>query len=245
MDYIRICRERGFERLPATVARVRVFLAVSNETLNMGAGVFMVIRQINRGLRLAVSELSEGGPAAASQRSAGPQAIGVILTGMGSDGARGLLKMKQAGARTIAQDESTSIVYGMPRKAFRLGAADHVVPLNRVPSAIIGQLTTRDDTGVSRPLSGRSVLRNQLQQLRRIRHKGSPHDADALPRVANIVKRVRCQDHEIRQLARLQRAQLRPLPQRPRVVHRRCGKRGGRRKAGLDHSLKRPDARPL
>jgi two-component system, chemotaxis family, protein-glutamate methylesterase/glutaminase len=73
--------------------------------------------------------------------AAGPHAVGVILTGMGSDGARGLLKMKQAGARTIAQDEATCVVYGMPREAFRLGAADHVVPLNRIPSAIVSQLT--------------------------------------------------------------------------------------------------------
>lgn len=72
--------------------------------------------------------------------SAGSRAIGVILTGMGSDGARGLLKMKETGARTIAQDEASSVVFGMPKEAIRMGAADHVAPLGRVPAAILSQL---------------------------------------------------------------------------------------------------------
>jgi two-component system chemotaxis response regulator CheB len=72
--------------------------------------------------------------------AAGSHAVGVLLTGMGSDGARGMLKMKQSGARTIAQDEASSIVFGMPKEAIRLGAADQVVSLNRIPAAILGQL---------------------------------------------------------------------------------------------------------
>jgi len=66
----------------------------------------------------------------------GPKAIGVLLTGMGSDGAQGLLRMKRAGAHTIAQDEASCVVFGMPREAIRLGAADRVVPLSRVAFAI-------------------------------------------------------------------------------------------------------------
>ena len=72
--------------------------------------------------------------------AAGSSAVGVLLTGMGSDGARGLLKMKQAGARTIAQDEASCVVFGMPKEAIRLGAADQVASLSRVPAAILGQL---------------------------------------------------------------------------------------------------------
>ncbi len=72
--------------------------------------------------------------------AAGSHAVGVLLTGMGSDGARGLLKMKQAGARTIAQDEASCVVFGMPREAIRLGAADQVVSLGRVPAAILNRL---------------------------------------------------------------------------------------------------------
>ncbi|MFN7919768.1 MAG: chemotaxis response regulator protein-glutamate methylesterase [Bryobacteraceae bacterium] len=70
-------------------------------------------------------------------RAAGGKAVGVILTGMGSDGARGLLEMSRAGARTIAQDEATSVVFGMPREAIALGAVDHVVPLERAAEAIL------------------------------------------------------------------------------------------------------------
>jgi two-component system chemotaxis response regulator CheB len=63
---------------------------------------------------------------------AGPAALGILLTGMGSDGADGLLAMKTAGAWTIAQDEASSVVFGMPKEAIRRGAADRVVPLDRI-----------------------------------------------------------------------------------------------------------------
>ena len=63
-------------------------------------------------------------------------AIGAILTGMGSDGAQGLLKMKRAGARTVAQDEASCVVFGMPREAIRAGAVDRVVPLQRVAAEL-------------------------------------------------------------------------------------------------------------
>ena len=70
-------------------------------------------------------------------KSAGPNSIGVILTGMGSDGAEGLLEMKQGGAKTIAQDERSCIVFGMPKEAIELGAADKVVPLDQVAEKIV------------------------------------------------------------------------------------------------------------
>ena len=62
----------------------------------------------------------------------GPNAVGVILTGMGDDGARGLREMRDAGAQTIAQDEATSVVWGMPGAAVRLNAVDEIVPLHQV-----------------------------------------------------------------------------------------------------------------
>lgn len=67
---------------------------------------------------------------------AGKNATGVIMTGMGDDGARGLLEMKQAGARTLAQDEESCVVFGMPREAIKLGAADRVVSLQQIPELI-------------------------------------------------------------------------------------------------------------
>jgi two-component system chemotaxis response regulator CheB len=69
--------------------------------------------------------------------AAGANAAGVLLTGMGADGARGLLKMREAGARTIAQDEASCVVFGMPREAIALGAADQVTALERIPNAIL------------------------------------------------------------------------------------------------------------
>jgi two-component system chemotaxis response regulator CheB len=66
----------------------------------------------------------------------GESAVGVLLTGMGADGARGLKRLHEAGAATIAQDEATSTVFGMPRAAIELGAADRVVAINDVAAAI-------------------------------------------------------------------------------------------------------------
>jgi two-component system chemotaxis response regulator CheB len=65
-------------------------------------------------------------------QAAGPAAIGAIFTGMGHDGAQGMLKMRRAGAFTIAQDELSCVVFGMPREAIAAGAVDRVLPLRKV-----------------------------------------------------------------------------------------------------------------
>ena len=70
-------------------------------------------------------------------RFAGANAVGVILTGMGKDGAQGLLEMRQAGARTIAQDEQSCVVFGMPKEAIALGAAEKVLSLDRIAAAVM------------------------------------------------------------------------------------------------------------
>jgi two-component system chemotaxis response regulator CheB len=70
-------------------------------------------------------------------RSAGPQAAGAILTGMGRDGAKGLLAIRRAGGRTYAQDEATSVVYGMPMAARDNGAAAEVLPLEEIPARLL------------------------------------------------------------------------------------------------------------
>jgi two-component system chemotaxis response regulator CheB len=69
-------------------------------------------------------------------RHLGRNAVGVILTGMGSDGARGMLAMHEAGARTVAQDEATCVVYGMPKEAVAAGGVDEVVPLDDMAGAV-------------------------------------------------------------------------------------------------------------
>jgi len=73
---------------------------------------------------------------------AGPAALGVLLTGMGADGAAGLMQMRQAGASTIAQDEESCVVFGMPREAIRLGAAQQVLPLDKIGGAMIRHLSS-------------------------------------------------------------------------------------------------------
>lgn len=108
-------------------------------------GFHMLLRTAGDGYRVEVT----GGPPVCYQRpsvdvmfssvaeAAGNRAVGALLTGMGADGAQGLLRMKRAGARTIAQDEASCVVFGMPREAIRLGAADQVVSLSRLASAIM------------------------------------------------------------------------------------------------------------
>jgi two-component system chemotaxis response regulator CheB len=68
---------------------------------------------------------------------AGRNALGVIMTGMGDDGARGMKEMHDAGARTVAEDESTCVVFGMPKEAIKLGGVDRIVPLDAIPAEII------------------------------------------------------------------------------------------------------------
>jgi two-component system, chemotaxis family, protein-glutamate methylesterase/glutaminase len=74
---------------------------------------------------------------------AGRNAIGIIMTGMGDDGARGLLEMRQAGATTVAQDEASCVVFGMPKEAIKLGAASHVLPLDELAGVVAGRRLPR------------------------------------------------------------------------------------------------------
>ena len=108
-------------------------------------GFHMALRGAGRRLYVNVIE----GPEVCYQRpsvdvlfqsvaqTAGPKALGVLLTGMGMDGAHGLLAMRQKGAVTIAQDEATSVVFGMPKEAIRLGAASQVLSLRQISGALL------------------------------------------------------------------------------------------------------------
>ncbi|WP_457668303.1 protein-glutamate methylesterase/protein-glutamine glutaminase [Thiolapillus sp.] len=79
-------------------------------------------------------------------QTAGRNATGVILTGMGDDGARSLLEMREAGARTIAQDEESSVVWGMPGAAVKQGAAEQILPLDKIPATLIYLLSGKGKT---------------------------------------------------------------------------------------------------
>lgn len=107
----------------------------------------MLLRRTPSGYRVDIKD----GPLVCFQRpavdvlfrsvaeAAGPHATAALLTGMGSDGVQGMLAMKKAGARTIAQDEESCVVFGMPREAIRHGAVDRIVPLSAISEALLGE----------------------------------------------------------------------------------------------------------
>jgi two-component system chemotaxis response regulator CheB len=71
---------------------------------------------------------------------AGRNAVGIMLTGMGADGSKGMLKMKEAGATTIAQDEESCVVFGMPKEAINLGAVDYIENIERIPERLLASV---------------------------------------------------------------------------------------------------------
>jgi two-component system chemotaxis response regulator CheB len=79
-------------------------------------------------------------------QQAGHNAVGVLLTGMGRDGALGLKEMREAGCPTLVQDEATSVVWGMPGEAVELGAAEEVLPLPRIASRVLERTAETDVT---------------------------------------------------------------------------------------------------
>jgi two-component system, chemotaxis family, protein-glutamate methylesterase/glutaminase len=133
------------------LCRLRVKEAADGDRVAAGQALIapgnfhMTLRRVGAGYQVAVGT----GPRVCYQRPsvdvlfesvaqvAKGDAIGAILTGMGADGAEGLLKMKRAGARTVAQDEASCVVFGMPREAIRVGAVDRVVPLGKVAAELV------------------------------------------------------------------------------------------------------------
>jgi two-component system, chemotaxis family, protein-glutamate methylesterase/glutaminase len=141
---------RAFAERLNSVCRIRVAEALDGERLEPGVALIapgdqhISVRKVGG----VYKALVQAGPRVCYQRPSvdvlfhsvaetlGANAIGVILTGMGSDGARGLLRMRETGAKTIAQDEATCVIYGMPREAVRIGAAQQVLPLASIAGAI-------------------------------------------------------------------------------------------------------------
>ena len=131
----RICQMEVREAVDGDVPRPGLALVAPG-------GFHMVLE---RGMRVRVKD----GPLVCYQRPsvdvlftsvamvAGANAVGVILTGMGNDGAQGMKRMKDQGSHNIAQDEATSVIFGMPREAIRAGAVDQTLPLDRIASAVM------------------------------------------------------------------------------------------------------------
>jgi two-component system chemotaxis response regulator CheB len=147
---------RAFAERLNRVCPIAVKEAVDGDRVEPGSvliapGNFhMLVRRTGRSYRVTVQE----GPPVCYQRpsvdvlfssvaqAAGGAAIGVILTGMGHDGAQGMLRMRRAGAYTIAQDEASSVVFGMPRAAVAVGAAERVLPLRHVAHEVMRIVST-------------------------------------------------------------------------------------------------------
>lgn len=148
----------GFSRAFAdrlnTLCQMEVREAVDGDELRPGLALVapgnfhLLVQRTFHGYRAVVKD----GPLVCYQRpsvdvlfrsvaeAAGEGAIGVLLTGMGSDGAEGLLAMRKAGAQTIAEDESTCVVFGMPREAIRIGAVKRVLPLPQIAAGVVGAI---------------------------------------------------------------------------------------------------------
>lgn len=143
----------SFARRVDAISRVRVFEAENNQKIEPGC---VYIAPGSAHLRVArsstglVCRLGEDAPINRHRPSvealfdsvtdiAGGRAMGVMLTGMGADGAEALLRMRQAGAVTVCQDEATSVVWGMPGAAHRLGAATKLLPLEKIGRYILTQ----------------------------------------------------------------------------------------------------------
>ena len=127
---------------------VRVRYAQDGERLSRGAGVLMAPPGRHLVVERGMLRLDDGPERLSCKpsvdvlfsslaRALGPAALGCLLTGMGKDGAEGLLAMRRAGAPTLAQDEATSVVFGMPREAILLGAAERVLALQEIGPALV------------------------------------------------------------------------------------------------------------
>ena len=126
---VRVREVRGTELLRPG----EVLLAPAVEQhLELACGAAGLEVRLVEGERVSYARPSVDVLFASTARAAGARAVGVILTGMGSDGAQGLLDMRRAGARTLAQDEASSVVFGMPKAAWQLGAAEELRPLTEI-----------------------------------------------------------------------------------------------------------------
>jgi len=138
---LRVALARDGERLPKP-GRGRVILAPADHHLVIDDGTLRLTKGPERhSCRPSVDVLFES-----IAREIGGDSIACLLTGMGRDGAEGLLAIRRAGGTTLAQDEATSVVYGMPREALKLGAAQHVLPLQQI-APILMRLTGSSKSG--------------------------------------------------------------------------------------------------
>ncbi len=120
-----------------SIIQGKVLIAPGNKHIMLGRSGAKYYVQVKDGPLVSRHRPSVDVLFRSAARFAGSNAIGVIMTGMGDDGARGLKELKEAGACTIAQDEATSVIFGMPKEAIRLEAVQKVLSLDQIPGAVI------------------------------------------------------------------------------------------------------------
>jgi two-component system, chemotaxis family, protein-glutamate methylesterase/glutaminase len=120
-----------------TVVRGRALIAAGNHHLLLKRSGARYYVEIKDGPLVSRHRPSVDVLFRSAARYAGKNAVGVIMTGMGDDGAHGMLEMKQAGALTIAQDEASCVVFGMPNEAIKLGGVDHIKPLDAISREVL------------------------------------------------------------------------------------------------------------
>ncbi|MCX7898011.1 MAG: CheB methylesterase domain-containing protein [Rhodocyclaceae bacterium] len=122
------------------LARDRVYLAPGHAHLLLARRGGFLVTTLSEAPPISRHRPSVDALFSSMAETLGSRAIGVLLTGMGKDGAKGLLAMKKAGAWTIAQDETSAVVYGMPRAAVELGAVCEIAPLREIAPRILARL---------------------------------------------------------------------------------------------------------
>ncbi len=125
-----------------TVLRGQILIAPGNEHMMLKRSGARYYVEIKTGPLVSRHRPSVDVLFRSAARYAGKNAVGVIMTGMGDDGAKGMLEMKQAGSRTIAQDKESCVVFGMPNEAIKLGGADMVLPLEKIAGAVLRECAT-------------------------------------------------------------------------------------------------------
>ena len=136
----------------------RVYIAPGNQHLIVEKSGARYICKLSSGLPVNRHRPSVDVLFRSVSQNVGPNSIGILLTGMGNDGANGLKEMHDAGAKTIIQDENTSVVWGMPKEAFKLGAADNIEPIYAI-SECLQKLLNKMDVS-KRDLNGNDIPQN-------------------------------------------------------------------------------------
>ncbi|MBL8880701.1 MAG: chemotaxis response regulator protein-glutamate methylesterase [Phycisphaerales bacterium] len=113
-----------------------ILIAPGSHHLKVGRRGAELIAELDEGPKVSGHRPSADVLFDSAAKICGPRCIGVIMTGMGNDGANGIVRLRHSGAWTIAQDSDTSLVFGMPKAAIETGCIDHIVPLEKIPQAI-------------------------------------------------------------------------------------------------------------